>query len=474
MKTAIRSHRRAAPAPVPARPVAEWALSAAVLLAACSGSTPTGTNSNPPPSSSDPARIQVTVTTDGNGTDANGYTITVDGGSKPVAANGTVTFDSLSAGSHHVAFSGNDGHCYLLGVRQQTVTLNAGQTQPLVINVRCYLHPIGFDMDNGNQIHNIAIVDDDGSNATTFGAGSVDIDPLWSPDGSMVAYGAGNATTDSWDMMLTLAEPAGGAATSVGIRARPRSWSADGSKLLVIGNTNYGILDAASGAVTTLGAAPDFSAASFSPNGAKLTYGGFDGTVETVWVGNADGSNMTQIAGGNGRDYTCPIWSGDSSELYCEVYVIGQAGEQMIALKADGSGERTLVSQAQIAAVTGGLEVDVVQPVAIMPDHVHVLIQITMGTDLKQRASLFTMAPDGSGLADLTRAPTLSSDFGVDQTDARMWSADGRFVFTRQECSATYSCTTSIWVVNQDGSGLRKVYTVPNAPEGGGDAQWVQ
>ena len=189
--------------------------------------TDPGNNNNNPPQNNSPASLQVSVLTDGNGTDANGYTLTLNGASPTtVSANGSTTFSSLTPKTYAVAIAGNDGRCYLLGPRVVNVALSAGQNGTLSFHVRCFQQPIGFTQSNGNDTQMIMLVDDDGSWPTAFGDGTVNIGPFWSPDGSRVAYGYGDATTHIWEMQLGIDEPAGGASKSTGVSSaastRPR------------------------------------------------------------------------------------------------------------------------------------------------------------------------------------------------------------------------------------------------------------
>src|SRR2546421_599834 len=63
----------------------------------------------PPPTTGD---LTVTTSTSGSNLDADGYTLTLDGGAtRAIGVNGSVTFSGVSAGSHTVVLSGVAGNC---------------------------------------------------------------------------------------------------------------------------------------------------------------------------------------------------------------------------------------------------------------------------------------------------------------------------------------------------------------------------
>jgi hypothetical protein len=82
--------------------------------------------------------LYVTTNTTGVDLDADGYTITVDGGANQViAANGSVTFTQLYANSHTIALSGLSGNCTLSGSNSRAVTIAAGKTASLTFSASC-------------------------------------------------------------------------------------------------------------------------------------------------------------------------------------------------------------------------------------------------------------------------------------------------------------------------------------------------
>jgi len=79
------------------------------------------------------------ISTNTTGVDlpANGYTVTVDGASQPIATNGTVTITDLASGTHSVTLSGVAANCAVSGSNPQTVTVRSGATVPAPFSVSC-------------------------------------------------------------------------------------------------------------------------------------------------------------------------------------------------------------------------------------------------------------------------------------------------------------------------------------------------
>jgi len=81
--------------------------------------------------------LTVSATTTGSSLPT-GYTVTVDGSlSQPIAANGSVTFTSLTAGNHSVALSGVPTNCTVNGANPQTANVPAGGTASMTFTVTC-------------------------------------------------------------------------------------------------------------------------------------------------------------------------------------------------------------------------------------------------------------------------------------------------------------------------------------------------
>jgi len=88
----------------------------------------------PPPTTGD---LTVTTTTGGAGTDPNGYTVSVDGVTKSITVNGSVTYNGLTAGNHPVGLSDVASNCVVSGQNPRTVAVSAGNTAQTSFAVTC-------------------------------------------------------------------------------------------------------------------------------------------------------------------------------------------------------------------------------------------------------------------------------------------------------------------------------------------------
>jgi hypothetical protein len=82
--------------------------------------------------------VEVSVTTSGDSPDADGYSMSVDGGAGlSLGVNGSRQVTNLTSGSHTVALSGLAGNCTVAGDNPRTVSIAAGQDVPVAFSVSC-------------------------------------------------------------------------------------------------------------------------------------------------------------------------------------------------------------------------------------------------------------------------------------------------------------------------------------------------
>jgi len=82
--------------------------------------------------------VYVSTSTTGVDLDADGYTLTVDGSSQPIATNDSAWLNGLSSyGSHSVALSGVSGNCMVSGPSPATVAVSSGGTASMTFSVGC-------------------------------------------------------------------------------------------------------------------------------------------------------------------------------------------------------------------------------------------------------------------------------------------------------------------------------------------------
>jgi uncharacterized protein YjdB len=225
-------------------------------------------------------------------------------------------------------------------------------------------------------------------------------DPVWSPDGSRLAYAA--QTNDyyygsSWSLQVAypdgtnLAQPFDDASGPVG----DPTWSPDGKRIAFTwvpgGHSDIYVVSATGSVATRLtndAVGPD-SKPAWSPDGTKIAFqSGRDGNLE-IYVMNADGSALTRLTNNPGPDAQ-PAWSPDGSQL---AFASNRAGVQDIWL----------------------------------------------------------MNADGSGLTNLTHESSGTGDASP------AWSPDGsQLVFASIACAG---CTSDLYIINRDGTGLQRLTT---------------
>jgi len=101
-------------------------LAIAVLFTCCKDSTGPATGT-----------LRVTVSTTGTDLDSDGYTCSVDGSSRSVAVNETVTWNGVEVGDHAVELTGLAGNCVVSGENPRNVTVTLGETATVTFDVSC-------------------------------------------------------------------------------------------------------------------------------------------------------------------------------------------------------------------------------------------------------------------------------------------------------------------------------------------------
>lgn len=83
--------------------------------------------------------VEVTVTTGGDGTDPDGYTVNLDAGTvtEAIEVDGTVTMEDVDAGSHTVELTDLASNCSVDGDNPQSITVDADATESVTFSVTC-------------------------------------------------------------------------------------------------------------------------------------------------------------------------------------------------------------------------------------------------------------------------------------------------------------------------------------------------
>ncbi|MFN0278230.1 MAG: cohesin domain-containing protein [Pyrinomonadaceae bacterium] len=235
---------------------------------------------------------------------------------------------------------------------------------------------------NGGDIWKM---DPDGSNRQlVIDAGTNDIEPEWSPDGTKIAFKSDRDV------------PPGRGVYSV---------NADGTGLTLL--TNGGINNSDSSPTGS----PDGSRIAFSSNR--------DGLIPSIYIMNADGSNVTRLTNQFPYSDAGPEWSPDGKRM---IFETNQGLCSCIGIiNLDGTG-RTVIGSGQFPSWS--------------PDGTKIIFALLTQTGYH----INTMNPDGTGITQLT--------FGAPNDQYPSFSPDGqKIVFARNT-----SGTMGLWTMNADGS----------------------
>lgn len=295
-------------------------------------------------------RLEVTVATTGEDVDADGYTLTLDGGaSRPLAVNGTVTFFDLSPGSHHVQLGDLADNCELSGPGTRTVTVVAGDTAAVVFAATCArIVRLAFlvqpsDMEIGGVLSPAVQVATEDASGTiiTDAATQVTIRAhdeqeqvvqTWSSsvvDGVASFGGIRILTVGSYSLEATATGAAPAISDPFSITFPPIAYSsfagADTRDVFLLSDTATLNL--------TNHPAEDYQPA-WSPDGAQIAFASDrDGDFD-IYVMNADGSGITQLTNHPTYDGQ-PSWSPDGSSI---VFMCSRDGMNICIMNTDGSG----------------------------------------------------------------------------------------------------------------------------------------
>lgn len=104
------------------------AMLSVVALPACDDDDPIGP---------EPGAVEVSVATTGDGTDDDGYEVTIGDASEGVDVDDSVTFEELEAGTYEVELTDLADGCEVDGDNPVEVTVESGETASVEFDVVC-------------------------------------------------------------------------------------------------------------------------------------------------------------------------------------------------------------------------------------------------------------------------------------------------------------------------------------------------
>ncbi len=334
-------------------------LSAATLLAC--GDDPAE------PSPDEPGSIRVVVATAGATPDADGYTLSLDGGpGRAVATDGAVVFDAVAPGTYIVEIRGLQVNC-AVDEESLSVAVSAGAAAETRFDVTCPLalfDQIVFTADaglgTGNDLHRMnpdgsgieripstdgtdsfAAVSRDGTRIvfTALLSGNEDIyvvgadgtgltrlttdaaqdrEPSWSPDGARIAF---VSTRDGNQEVYTMAADGTDVrrlTNAPGFDSQP-SWSPAGTRIAFVsdrdGDTEVYTMATDGTDVVALTDDPAVDAqAAWSWDGTAIAFASNRNGTFDLFTMNIDGGNVQPLVADAGLDRS-PVWSPDGSSV---------------------------------------------------------------------------------------------------------------------------------------------------------------
>jgi len=352
--------------------------------------------------------IEVTVSTTGDGTDPDGYLVTVDGGAgEPIGVNQSLTISNVRTGNRQVELSDAAANCSITGANPATAAVPLGGAAAVSFAVECVQPPpgkIAFVSSRDGPQDEIYIMNGAGGGVTRLT--NMAEEKWWpvarlSPDGTQVLFAAGDPA-DLWIVnidgtgVLQLTN-----STEWELDYSSATWSPDGTKIAYIDNSaSPWIMNRDGTGKTLLSDLRGGGGLSWSPDGTRIAFSAQDPVVccdNYIWSINLDGSGLQQLSDGTDVIDLTVKWSPDGAQI---AFVRVMPGHDLWVMNADGSDPTLVATSASrpawspdgslIAFAGQGLEM-------VRPDGSERRQLVDM--DIQQDSGFPYWSPDGSTIA---------------------------------------------------------------------------
>jgi Tol biopolymer transport system component len=196
---------------------------------------------------------------------------------------------------------------------------------------------LAFVYGNSEFNDKVEVANSNGTTATPLVVAEHGVHPAWAPESGKIAY------SYEGHVYVEEADAAGFPPPLTGAEGNEPVWSPDGSRIAFaekvgFASANLGIVPASGGTPTTLTSGLQFIYPSWSPSGSQVVY---KGSGEQLRVVNADGSGDHPLPGIQGVSRggpTAPSWSPDGTRIVVDGSGPAAESHGVYMQNADGSG----------------------------------------------------------------------------------------------------------------------------------------
>lgn len=374
--------------------------------------------------------VEVTTVSEGQDLDSDGYTIHLRGAvSQTIGPNQTVAFAEVPAGDQEIHLSGVRGNCAVQQAHPRLIRVTADETFRLQFEVRCARAPLlgrmvysTVDPSVEREVNgDLYTMTPDGSSQQRITSTLlVERFPSIAPDGARILFqGAEYDLVDVRTHFGIYVMNADGSGLIALINDRSDNvepaWSPDGSVIAFTkstphpdesSDTDIYLIDPDGTGLVNITRTPGFweNSPAWSPDGARIMFQAYAGSVSGLYVMNADGTQPTLLTSdpisiGRGS------WSPDGSRVVFESFVPQMESYDLAVIDADGT------NRVRLTDLPGSEH----SP-SWSPDGLRIVFQyFPPGYRYWEppKTEVYTVRPDGTALTNVTRTPNANEFLGA-------------------------------------------------------------